>query len=148
MNIHARWQAILLHPMAWSRLERQDKDEILALFPSQQHIVQGGDEDGGGRPDFGSLLSDDSFRNDCAAYSEDLATGRHDPEWLADAWMAHERRKAGDFDDYLKAKFELEWNVDVAAGEKPGEEREVEEMKDAKTTRRTTKRKVMMMAKK
>jgi len=38
-----------------------------------------------------------------------LAQGRHDPQWLRDAWRAHERRKAGDFDDFLISKFEEDW---------------------------------------
>lgn len=58
-------------------------------------------------------MNDDSFRQDCADYTENIKQGRHDPEWLASAWSAHERRKMGDFDEYLENKFNDEWEVKV-----------------------------------
>ncbi|RGP66855.1 hypothetical protein FLONG3_8727 [Fusarium longipes] len=102
---------ILSNPMAWDILEKEEKAEILALFPDSQHILGAGTEDA--CPDFASLMNDDSFRYDCAAYVENIAQGRHDPEWLAQAWAAHERRKMGDFDEYLDSKFKNDWDVDL-----------------------------------
>jgi hypothetical protein len=58
-----------------------------------------------------SLMNDDNFRHDCARYTEHISEGRHDPEWLVEAWAAHERRRVGDFDDYLAQKFEEDWDV-------------------------------------
>lgn len=60
-------------------------------------------------------MSDDSVRKDCTAYTENMAEGRHDEEWLVDAWTAHEERKAGDFDGFLNAKFEQDWGVERRA---------------------------------
>ena len=100
--------------MAWTALDQDDKAEILALFPDKSHILDSGTEDA--RPNFASLMNDDSFRYDCAAYTENIAEGRHDPEWLASAWSAHERRKAGDFDKYLVDKLEEEWGVEIPEG--------------------------------
>lgn len=97
--------------MAWTALDQNDKAEILALFPDNGHILDAGTEDA--RPNFASLMNDDSFRYDCAAYTENIAEGRHDAEWLAEAWSAHERRKAGDFDKYLMDKLEEEWGVEI-----------------------------------
>lgn len=68
-------------------------------------------------------MNDDSFRYDCAAYTDNIAQGRHDPEWLASAWSAHERRRAGDFDKYLIDKLEEDWGVEIP-----------EEMKVRRTT--------------
>ncbi|EJP64510.1 hypothetical protein CRV24_003912 [Beauveria bassiana] len=122
----ANLRTILANPMAWNCLDAADHAEILALFPDQRHITVA--EDGAQRPNMESLMNDDSFRYDCAAYTESLAQGRHDPDWLAQAWAAHERRKAGDFDDFLRAKFEKEWEVKLpeeapgADDEKGGEE--------------------------
>ncbi|QYS94758.1 ASXH domain-containing protein [Trichoderma simmonsii] len=107
----ANLRSILCNPMAWSALDQNDKAEILALFPDKGHILDAGTEDA--RPNFASLMNDDSFRYDCAAYTENIAEGRHDPEWLAEAWSAHERRKAGDFDKYLMDKLEEEWGVEI-----------------------------------
>ncbi|KAJ4255381.1 hypothetical protein NW762_009376 [Fusarium torreyae] len=104
-------RSILSNPMAWDILEKEEKADILALFPDSQHILNPGTEDA--CPDFASLMNDDSFRYDCAAYTENIAQGRHDPEWLAQAWAAHERRKIGDFDEYLNNKFKDEWDVEL-----------------------------------
>ncbi|KAH6611357.1 hypothetical protein Trco_001377 [Trichoderma cornu-damae] len=107
----ANLRSILCNPMAWTALDSDEKTEILSLFPDQGHILDSGTEDA--RPNFASLMNDDSFRYDCAAYTENIAQGRHDPEWLASAWSAHERRKAGDFDEYLIDKLEEDWGVEV-----------------------------------
>ncbi|KAM0240671.1 hypothetical protein ACHAPO_002572 [Fusarium lateritium] len=104
-------RSILSNPMAWDILETEERAEILALFPDSQHILGAGTEDA--CPDFASLMNDDSFRYDCAAYTENIAQGRHDPEWLAQAWAAHERRKMGDFDEHLDSKFKDDWDVDL-----------------------------------
>lgn len=56
-----------------------------------------------------ALASDDNFRHDCAVYAENLSEGKHDSQWLEEAWAAHCMRKAGEFDGYLKQKFEMEW---------------------------------------
>ncbi|KAL7958931.1 Asx homology domain-containing protein [Trichoderma compactum] len=107
----ANLRSILCNPMAWTALDQDDKAEILALFPDKGHILDSGTEDA--RPNFASLMNDDSFRYDCAAYTENIAEGRHDPEWLASAWSAHERRKAGDFDKHLMDKLEQDWGVEI-----------------------------------
>ncbi|KAF5622493.1 hypothetical protein F52700_10465 [Fusarium sp. NRRL 52700] len=104
-------RSILSNPMAWGILDKEEKAEILALFPDSQHILNPGTEDA--CPDFASLMNDDSFRYDCAAYTENIAQGRHDPEWLAHAWAAHERRKMGDFDEFLDSRFKDEWDVEL-----------------------------------
>ena len=97
--------------MAWEALDKEEKEEILSLFPDNQHILSAGTDQA--QPDFVSLMNDDSFRYDCAAYVENMAQGRHDLEWLASAWSAHEQRKTGDFDEFLESKFEEEWGVEV-----------------------------------
>ncbi|KAL7925590.1 Asx homology domain-containing protein [Trichoderma austrokoningii] len=107
----ANLRSILCNPLTWTALDQDDKTEILSLFPDKDHILDAGTEDA--RPDFASLMNDDSFRYDCAAYTDNIAQGRHDPEWLASAWSAHERRKAGDFDKYLIDKLEEEWGVKI-----------------------------------
>ncbi|KAF5536292.1 hypothetical protein FPHYL_13020 [Fusarium phyllophilum] len=104
-------RSILSNPMAWDILDKEEKAEILALFPDSQHILNPGTEDA--CPDFASLMNDDSFRYDCAAYTENIAQGRHNPEWLAHAWAAHERRKMGDFDEFLDKRFRDEWDVEL-----------------------------------
>lgn len=103
--------------MAWDVLDPSDKAEIIALFPDKDHIVLDDGEEA--RPDLASLMNDDAFRHDCATYTEHLAQGRFDPEWLACAWAAHEQRKAGDFDEHLINKFEDDWQVELPEDFKP-----------------------------
>jgi hypothetical protein len=67
------------------------------------------------RPNLDYLRSDDSFRFDCARYAENIEAGCHDPDWLAESWTAHERRKRGDFKEYLASKLERDWDVELPA---------------------------------
>ncbi|OAA75844.1 hypothetical protein LEL_07832 [Akanthomyces lecanii RCEF 1005] len=120
----ANLRTILTNPLAWSSLDADDHAEILAHFPDQRHILTA--DDGAARPNMESLMNDDSFRYDCAAYTESLVQGRHDPEWLAQAWAAHERRKAGDFKDFLRAKFESDWEVTLPPEQEAEREKEEE----------------------
>ena len=102
-------QSILSSPASWDVLSKEEKEEILALLPDQQHILIS--DNGVPELNFVTLRNDDNFRRDCAAYTEHLAQGRYDPQWLAEAWAAHERRKAGDFDDYLIDELESTWEI-------------------------------------
>lgn len=109
-------QNLLASPVAWDMLDIESQTQIIAMFPDRRHIVT--DDSGTERPNFASLMNDDSFHNSCMLYTEDIAQGRHEPDWLASAWAASERRKRGDFDAYLEKKFEADWKVHIA--EDPG----------------------------
>lgn len=74
------------------------------------------------RPNLDYLRSDDSFRFDCSRYTENIEQGCHDPEWLAESWTAHERRKRGDFKEYLAQKLERDWEVEVSIEEESDQE--------------------------
>lgn len=56
-------------------------------------------------------MNDDGFHASCQSYVNDLADGRHDISWLASAWEANERRRAGDFDDHSIKKVESDWDI-------------------------------------
>ncbi|KAG5923280.1 hypothetical protein E4U53_003578 [Claviceps sorghi] len=100
-------RSVLTHPLAWTSLAVEERRQVLSLFPDVALVLDADTDDA--RPDLESLINDDAFRADCAAYVEDLAQGRHDPQWLRDAWRAHGRRKAGEFDDFLVSRFEGDW---------------------------------------
>ncbi len=102
-------QAILLLPGAWGVLTEEEKKSILAKFPDDSHIIGAGTADA--RPNVQSLRNDDNFRHDCARYCENIEQGRHDDEWLNQAWVAHEMHRVGEFDDYLRQKFEEDWDT-------------------------------------
>ncbi|KAH6626385.1 Asx homology domain-containing protein [Chaetomium sp. MPI-SDFR-AT-0129] len=102
-------RAILLHPLAWDDLSPEDHQGILAKFPDDSHIKDAGTENA--CPNVISLRNDDTFRYDCARYCENIQLGRHDPEWLWQAWEAHEKHKRGDYDEFLREKFEEQWDI-------------------------------------
>ncbi|KJZ71858.1 hypothetical protein HIM_08703 [Hirsutella minnesotensis 3608] len=105
-------KAIFSKPLTWTALAVNEQAEILSLFPDSRHIIKGG-VDFLDMPDLDALMNDKGFRDDCAAYKSNLADGRHDAGWLAEAWAAHEMRKAGQYDAYLRAKFEDDWGVKI-----------------------------------
>jgi len=84
---------------------------VLAKFPDEGHILSPGTDNA--RPDIQSLRNNDNFRHDCARYSENISEGRHDEEWLQQAWVAHEKHRRGDFDDYLEQKFVEDWSTEI-----------------------------------
>ncbi|KAF6808420.1 proline-rich early nodulin [Colletotrichum sojae] len=110
-------RTILCQPAAWDILSKDERAGILALFPAGTRILDEGTDDA--RPDFEALLNDNNFRHDCVTYSKNIEQGRHDPEWLEQAWAARERRRMGDFDAYLAQKFEDEWSCELPEGFRP-----------------------------
>lgn len=95
----------------------EDKREILGLFPDDTHILGAGTPDA--RPNLESLKNDDNFRHDAEQYLSNLGKGMHDLTWLKDAWTAHHRRAAGDFDAYYIRKLEIDWNTTIPDEYKP-----------------------------
>ncbi|KAG7118870.1 hypothetical protein HYQ45_015454 [Verticillium longisporum] len=102
-------RAMLSAPAAWEILTADERAEIIMLLPAGTPILDAGTPEA--RPDMASLASDDSFRHDCAMYAENLGDGKHDPQWLEEAWAAHDERAAGEYEEYLEHHFEEEWGV-------------------------------------
>ncbi len=84
---------------------------MLSLFPDETHTLDAGTANA--RPNTASLRNDDNFRHDCARYCENIELGRHDEEWLSQAWIAHEKHKRGDFDAFLRDQFEEDWDTEL-----------------------------------
>ncbi|KHE80219.1 hypothetical protein GE21DRAFT_7949 [Neurospora crassa] len=110
---NADLRAILLLPRAWDVLTPDERKDILAKFPDDSHILDPGTEIA--RPDLVSLRNNDHFRYDCARYLENIERGRHDEQWLQEAWVAHEKHKRGDYDDFLIKEFENDWATKIPA---------------------------------
>ncbi|KAK4241260.1 Asx homology domain-containing protein [Achaetomium macrosporum] len=110
-------RSILLLPQAWDILTQEEKQAVLAKFPTDAHILEAGTPDA--RPNLVSLCNDDNFRHDCARYCENLELGWHDEEWLRQAWIAHEKMKRGDYDDFLRQRFEVDWETELPKENKP-----------------------------
>ncbi|KAK4156479.1 Asx homology domain-containing protein [Chaetomidium leptoderma] len=113
---NADLRALLLHPQAWDVLTQEEKQDVLSFFPDDTHILDAGTPDA--RPNLVSLRNDDNFRNDCARYSENIELGRHDDEWLSQAWTAHEKHKRGDFNEFLRDTFEEDWETELPGASK------------------------------
>jgi hypothetical protein len=65
------------------------------------------------RPNVAALKNNNNFRHDIARYQEDLREGRHDPEWIRQAQAAHRKRALGIYDEYLAARFEEDWGMQM-----------------------------------
>lgn len=66
-----------------------------------------------------SLSSNDTFRHDAEEYVSNIAKGMHDPEWLRQAWAAHQRRAMGDYDEFYIRKVEVDWSTDIPDDHRP-----------------------------
>lgn len=89
----------------------EERKGILAKFPDDSHILDAGTENA--RPDLVALRNNDHFRYDCARYLENIERGRHDEQWLQEAWVAHDKHKRGDYDDFLRKEFENDWATEI-----------------------------------
>lgn len=98
-------------------MSAEDKREILSFFPADVHILDPGTPNA--RPNVGSLCSNDTFRHDAEEYVSNIAKGMHDPEWLQQAWAAHQRRAMGDFDEFYIRKVEVDWSTDIPDDHRP-----------------------------
>lgn len=112
-----RNQAILLNSRAWDVLSNEEQQQVLGLLPGHTHVLAPGTEQP--RPDVNSLRNSDTFRFDSARYCENIEAGKHDPDWLQSAWVAHEKRNRGDFDEYQVKQFEKTWAVKISPEHHP-----------------------------
>jgi hypothetical protein len=71
------------------------------------------------RPDIAALMNDDTFRGDCASYTQNILQGRHDPSWLTGAYHAHHKRQMGEFDEHLVQQVYDDWGVELPEDFKP-----------------------------
>lgn len=113
-------QSIVTNPMAWDILDADSKAEILALFPHKNMILEAGTANA--RPNIAAMMNDDTLRGDCAEYASNIANGFHDHDWLVSAYNAHEKRSAGEFDDYLVQKVYDDWGTELPEDFKPRRE--------------------------
>ncbi|KAJ4389369.1 hypothetical protein N0V93_006836 [Gnomoniopsis smithogilvyi] len=110
-------RSLLLQPAAWDVLSADDKREILSFFPADGHILDPNTPDA--RPNVTSLSSNDTFRHDAEEYVSNIGKGMHDLEWLRQAWVAHQRRAMGDFDEFYIRKVEVDWSTDIPDEHRP-----------------------------
>jgi hypothetical protein len=85
-----------------------------------------------------SLRNDNNFRHDCSQYTDNIKTGKHDEQWLHEAWVAHQKRKRGDYDDFDVQKFERDWGIALPPEHHPKRRCLEEGQETASTTATTT----------
>ncbi|KAJ9131106.1 hypothetical protein NKR23_g11875 [Pleurostoma richardsiae] len=100
---------LLSHPKAWTVLSLEEKQRVLAKFPDDEHILSPGTDQAA--PNIESLRNNDNFRHDAVCYRDNISRGVHDSQWLSEAWVAHEKRAAGYFDEFRVVKFQEDWSV-------------------------------------
>ncbi|KAI1466351.1 Asx homology domain-containing protein [Daldinia caldariorum] len=120
----AKLRQLLCSTQAWDLLSAEEKQQVLAKFPDSKEILDAGTENA--RPDIAALRNNNNFRHDIARYQDDLSKGWHDPEWIRQAQAAHRKRDVSFYDEYLSARFEEDWGIEV-----PKEEEEEKDPQDA-----------------
>lgn len=108
-------------------LSLEDKQEILAHFPDNKHILKPGTDEAA--PNIESLRNDDNFRHDTTQYTEKLREGMHDPGWLEAALDAHGNRIAGNMDEYVYRNLESNYALKIPDKYKPPHLRQPESPK-------------------
>lgn len=80
-----------------------------------------------GMPTLEYLKYDVDWRDSVLALQSDLAAGRCEPEWQAQAKLAHEERDAGKFDAWKEQEFEEFWGQKqrIASGVLTGKARNI-----------------------
>ena len=113
-NLHAEFS----DPKTYENFTRSDWEDIRETLPSNVPL----NSDGYSIP-MTFFKYDPDFRRGIREFQEDLASGRLDPEWQADAAQAMEERARGEFDAYKEDQFEAFWGQkqklsrDALAGE-------------------------------
>ncbi|KAK0626642.1 Asx homology domain-containing protein [Immersiella caudata] len=109
---------MLLLPEAWDILTEEEKAEILALFPDKRSILNPGTSQA--RPDVQVLKSNTGFRADCVSYATGIANGRHEEQWLREAWDAHTKHSRGEYGPQAAKTFKRSWGEDMPERTYPG----------------------------
>ena len=97
-------------------LNAEEKMRVLAKFPGNHDNPSSTVEEGVNAatgPNIASLRSNDDFRHDVARYQDNLAKGKHDPEWIRQAQDAHQHRVLGFYNEYIAARFEEDWGMQM-----------------------------------
>ena len=74
------------------------------MIPARYTVL---DQCGNRRPSPDFLLSSPDWAQNVSAFQEDLKEGRWDPQWMAEALEAHEKRQSGQFDAFKDEEFKL-----------------------------------------
>lgn len=113
-DLHAEFS----DPKTYEKFTKSDWEDLRETLPPNVPI----DDDGYSIP-MTFFKYDPDFRRGIREFQEDLATGRLDPGWQADAAQAMEERAQGEFDAFKEDQFEAFWGQkqklqwDVHAGE-------------------------------
>ncbi|CAK7233376.1 hypothetical protein SCUCBS95973_008573 [Sporothrix curviconia] len=145
--IHFDLRTLLCQPEAWSALDADEQQDVLALLPPDAGILDAGTDKA--RPDVASLKNDNNFRHDCARYRSDLAAGFLNKNWLEEAFEAHAMRQEGLFDAYVIEAFESSWGVEVPGvyrKDRKEQKEETEEKEEAPAASRKRSRDVSVKA--
>jgi hypothetical protein len=121
---------LLADPRAWECLAPAQQRRLLALLPpapseriadAEAALLGSGGGGGGGGGEGGErplpnvlrqrLARSEAWQSDVRQFQDDLAAGWLDPEWLAGATLASERRARGEFDDFKAKERQWEWRM-------------------------------------
>lgn len=115
-SLHPLTQDLLCSAKAWDLLNPEERKQVLAKFPDQREILRDSSGSEEARPNVASLKNNNNFRHDITRYQDNLAKGKHDPEWIRQAQDAHRKRELGMYEEYLAARFEEDWGIKMPGG--------------------------------
>lgn len=102
---------MLQDPRAWDLLPAAGQEQLLSLARPEDITT-----DFQGRRSLKSkFLESEGFAHAVASHQDDVRCGRLDPEWQAEAFVAHKERAAGKFAKFEKEKLKKDWNIDPDA---------------------------------
>ena len=96
-------QSYLAKPESWTTLTTEEKSTIRSLLPETTPF----NADGSPSADF--LHHNTDWRNGIRQFQEDVAAGRMEPKWQAQAAQAMEERAAGNYDEFKEQQYEAFW---------------------------------------
>ena len=99
-DLHAEYS----NPKTYENFTKSDWEDLREILPPNVPV----NPDGYSIP-LTFFKYDPDFRRGIREFQEDLASGRLDPKWQADAAQAMEERARGDFDAYKESQFEAFW---------------------------------------
>ena len=99
-DLHAEFS----DPKTYENFTKSDWEDLRETLPSNVPV----NPDGYSIP-ITFFKYDPDFRRGIREFQEDLASGRLDPKWQADAAQAMEERARGEFDAYKEDQFEAFW---------------------------------------
>jgi len=108
--VHADLRETLARQEAFDLLDPEERAKLINMLPNDaRHVILDDEGRPSINPDF--LKNDTNWHHAVSCVKEDIMDGRNDPEWLSQAYSAHEQRESGLFDSWKESELEEFWGL-------------------------------------